>query len=134
MSQVQYSNYLFTHAGVSEVWLKNNGWNDTQNIANFINNLWETNKQAFNFTPDKFSDWSGDSKTQPPIWIRPISLIKSSDNINLHQVMGHTTQGKLRIADVKNDGSKLYYFIDTLGTSREYLLIEKGNYCYAKRY
>lgn len=60
----------------------------------------------------------GDDVTQTPIWVRPYSLqIDKLDDFR--QVVGHTTQDKLQIG-------KHITYIDTLGTSGEYLIIEDG--------
>lgn len=92
--------YLITHAGVTLNWYQK--WIDKKReditlkeICNRINNLWETNKESFQFRPNatKLSDHYGDSSTHSPIWIRPLSLWQnnifgfSTDKI---QIIGHT--------------------------------------------
>lgn len=124
-------NILFTHAGVSEVWLRNVVVDlevpeyRANKIADFINEVWKYKPHNFNFC----GIWSstGDEETQTPIWIRPRSLMKSSQNIKkegIVQVCGHTTQSQIDI-EGKATGGK-YFFIDTLGTSKEYLIIDDG--------
>lgn len=75
-------NIIYSHAGVSQVWL------DNSNLSlNDINNQEPT--ALFGFTPDSYSDYSGDSITQPPTWIRPLTLIQC--NIEGYtQIVGHT--------------------------------------------
>ncbi|MFN9953647.1 MAG: hypothetical protein ACK55I_11145, partial [bacterium] len=68
--------YLFTHAGVSSVFMDNiygtDGW-DVNNVVNDLNELWKHKPFAFEFT-----GWDpyGDNIQQTPIWIRPGSLMK----------------------------------------------------------
>lgn len=79
-----HNNLLFSHAGVSSVWMKNSKIND----VNSINDLEPT--ELFGFTPDIFFDMSGDSKTQPLTWIRPEILIKYMIP-GYTQIVGHTS-------------------------------------------
>ena len=74
---------VFSHAGVSEVWMKNVGLED----VNQINEL-EPSKY-FGFWPCKLSDYSGDSATQPPTWIRPWTLISHAFK-DYTYIIGHT--------------------------------------------
>lgn len=116
-------NYLFTHAGVGETWLSKNGYileEQELPIDEFINDLWKYQPNKF-----KFTGWeqTGDNIGQTPIWIRPKSLMVDSKNLNKEgyiQIVGHTTMTKIDLENSKKAG---YYFIDTLGTSREYLEI-----------
>lgn len=73
---------LFSHAGVSKVWLNNNNLT----IEDINNQGWN---EKFGFTPNRYSDTSGTSETQPPTWIRPDSLMKYAVNDYI-QVVGHT--------------------------------------------
>ncbi len=70
------------------------------------------------------SDSSGDSSGQTPIWIRPRALMVDNQEIKKDyiQIMGHTQMRKLDIEGKATGGR--YYFIDTLGTSGEYLIYE----------
>jgi hypothetical protein len=77
-------NIVYSHAGVSNVWMDINGLTD----INQINDL--TPSEKFGFTPCKMSDYSGDSVTQPPIWIRPWGLFESAFG-NYTYVVGHTS-------------------------------------------
>ena len=87
--------FVFSHAGVSQEWLKNVGLDD----VNKINELEPSEK--FGFWPCKLSDYSGDSCTQPPTWIRPWSLIEYAYS-DYTYIVGHTSyRGK--IINVKDE-------------------------------
>jgi hypothetical protein len=109
--------FLFTHAGVSEVFLEYVCVPLNDGVADSLNTLWKENKKAFMFCgPEMY----GDNPEESPIWIRPHSLIRSSKTLKkrgIKQVVGHT--GMETIALFKD-----YLFIDTLGTSGEYLIID----------
>lgn len=113
-------NFLFTHAGVGEVWLDYAGW-DSSPIDKFINDTWKREpRSAFTFCGPESS---GDNVTESPIWIRPKSLTRSSINLKKFfiQVVGHSTVKSIDWKG-KSTGGR-YFFIDTLGTSGEYLII-----------
>ena len=115
-------NYLFSHAGLSKTWCAANHLNTNCSKEEFelqTNELFYNLPRRFMFTIGRNRSTTGDDITQSPIWIRPASL--ALDKIdNYIQVVGHTMQHRLRIV---ND----IILIDTLGTSKEYLVIdEKG--------
>lgn len=119
-----FDNYLFTHAGVCVEWLKMHDYQD-QEVTEFINDQFRFKPKSFNF-----NGWesSGDNIGQTPVWIRPRSLVTSGKFSGLKdkfiQIVGHTT---MRCIDIKGKATGgRYYFIDTLGTSGEYLIIENG--------
>lgn len=119
----QMDEFLFSHAGVSHDWLMLHWkeYNDVD-VAKIVNDLWEFTPRAFKFAG---RDPYGDSQTSSPIWIRPHSLQKSNRDTlrnKFIQVVGHT-QVKNMDREGKATGGR-YYYIDTLGTSREYLIIE----------
>lgn len=126
-----FDDFLCTHAGVGETWI-NNTTEDAQvdplleyeasAIADWINDLWKYKSQYFQFTG---CENTGDSIGQTPLWIRPLSLTKDSHEIrkSVIQIVGHTQQSKLYTDEISTLGGR-YYFIDTLGTSGEYLIIE----------
>ena len=74
---------LFSHAGVSEEWLE---------IAN-IESINDINKMEpcdlFGFLPSRPGDYNGSSPTQPPTWIRPVTLAECAIT-NYTQIVGHT--------------------------------------------
>jgi predicted phosphodiesterase len=110
-----YDKYVFTHAGVTKTWAKNSGV-DVNNLQESVNNLFKTDIKKFKFTVGpNFSNY-GDDITQPPIWVRPESLFMDMIDGVLY-VVGHTTQKN--ITQIGN-----IILIDTLGTSREYFVIE----------
>lgn len=126
-------NILFTHAGVCETWLMNNDEHiqvdkpfTAKGIADVVNDLWTYKPLSFKYISG-LGDYSGtgDSIGQTPIWIRPRSLMKDSQGmkqVGIVQVCGHTQMNEIDIKG-KATGGK-YYFIDTLGTSKQYLIIE----------
>lgn len=122
-----YENYLFTHAGLSPIWIKEienyvpieSPNLDAQSLADYINMLWEFKPLIFKFISG--GDSSGNDKYQSPIWIRPTALIESWINIknNITQIVGHTKQIQIDIKDK-------FIFIDTINTNNEYLIIENN--------
>ena len=127
----QFDEFLCTHAGVSEVFMDGvfgkTGWS-ISNIADNLNELFKHKPNAFLFDS---RDWSGngDDIIQSPIWIRPRSLMKAGKmdrELKKHviQIVGHTHQDQIDIKGKATGGR--YYFIDTLPTSGEYLVIEDG--------
>jgi hypothetical protein len=129
----QIDNILFTHAGFSPVWLESifgEGYKltDGQTYADLINDIWKYKPNTFCFfAPNRgpYSDY-GDDVFQSPVWIRPKSLQKASKGLRkeIIQVVGHTAQNKIDIKG-KSTGGR-YYYVDTLETSGEYLVIEDG--------
>lgn len=127
--QIAYNhgNFLFTHAGVSEIFMNDclgkDGWEMTaEAIAEDVNELWKHKPLAFTF--NGFEQY-GDNQQQTPIWIRPRSLMKGGQSLKkkgIIQVVGHTQQDQIDIKG-KATGGK-YFFIDTLGTSKQYLIIQ----------
>lgn len=115
--QVSYKreDFLFTHAGVTDTWLSQVGYKG-EAIDDFINDLFRSSPHAFLFNGN---DPYGDDVTQSPLWVRPRSLRKDAYGYGtFRQVVGHTSMKKLVMEE--DD----FYFIDTLGSSREYLVIE----------
>lgn len=112
-----HENILFTHAGVTKTWCKNNSI-DLHDISNSINQKFMTDRKAFSFTMGVLASKFGDDKEQSPIWVRPFSLV--TDKIDGYvQVVGHTKKDNLLLRDHIN-------LIDCLGTSKEYFILEDG--------
>jgi hypothetical protein len=121
----QMGDFLFTHAGVSYDWLKINKWEGWESVEEKVNDLWEYTPNVFGFAG---RDPYGDSKISSPIWIRPYSLQAANRDTlrdQFIQVVGHTTQGKID-TEGKSTGGR-YYYIDTLGTSGQYMILEQIN-------
>lgn len=60
---------------------------------------------------------------QSPIWVRPGSLRKDAfDYEHTKQVVGHTQMRKLEIE------TERYFFIDTMGSKREYLILNEEGF------
>lgn len=142
-----HDNIVYSHAGVSDVWMQNNDLTDISQI----NDLEPSEK--FGFTPCKLSDYCGDSVTQPPTWIRPWALFGNTFG-DYTYVVGHTTE--MDIVFMKEAAIKQYkesYFddlfppdqsviddinsrnnvivCDTLGT-KTYLIVEDGKFTIVK--
>ena len=122
----QQDNILFSHAGISHVFLSKYYPNyDVTKVADYINELFYHKPLVFKFNTQA-SDPYGDDVFQSPIWIREKSLMLANKNTELKetyiQVYGHTVTNKI---DTKghHTGGK-YYCIDTLNTSKEYMYIE----------
>lgn len=103
---------IFTHAGVSETWLKDKGYYETEDekdMQQFINDLFKYKPMAFRFVG---ANPYGDSLQSSPIWIRPKSLMSDPPKFEeLTQIVGHTHQNLTTI----DRGDKIKYaFIDSL--------------------
>lgn len=133
--QMAYSfeNFLFTHAGVSPVFMDQvfgiDGWSK-ETLVKDLNELFKHKPKAFEFNG---FESTGDNSTQTPIWIRPRSLMSANKRHpkglrkDYIQIVGHTQMNKLDLeGSMKNTGGR-YYFIDTMDTSGEYLIIENNN-------
>jgi hypothetical protein len=121
----QFNYFLFSHAGVSYDWLIKHGWDGTSNVVDYVKDVWLYKPNSFMF--DGYDPY-GDSKISSPIWIRPNSLQKSNKDTELKtkyiQIVGHTQQKQIDIKNKATNGR--YYYIDTLSTSGEYMIIEDG--------
>lgn len=129
-----YKNICFSHAGVSSVWMNNNNIKSLEDI-----NTLEPSK-LFAFT-GKMSDFTGESPQQPPIWIRPWTLIDCGYRGVIH-VVGHTSL-KPGIKNVKEEYSKyndysqteLDNFVDVWCCDqlpKEYLIIDNDKFIVKK--
>lgn len=80
-----HDNIIFSHAGVSEYWLK-----EVACLAKPEDISFDTVPlDLFNFNTIKGYDPYGDTISQSPIWIRPWSLLQSAVE-GYRQVVGHT--------------------------------------------
>lgn len=128
------SKTIFSHAGISDIWLKsvenyvmkNNKlvFQNTDALINSINNIEPC--ELFAFTPENNYDYYGDSETQPLTWIRPGTLcfcnVKGYD-----QVIGHTVTGKIVNMQQATRGKQNIWLCDSLEYAN-YLIIEDGKY------
>jgi predicted MPP superfamily phosphohydrolase len=128
-----FDDYLFTHAGVSPVFMDQvfgkDDWNK-ENVVVDLNELFKYKPRAFEFNG---FDSSGDNTTQTPIWIRPRSLMsankkhKKSLKKDYIQIVGHTAMRKIDLEDNDKFTGGRYYFIDTMEISGNYLVIQDNN-------
>lgn len=130
-----YKNICFSHAGVSSIWMKQKNLKSLEDI----NTLEPSEK--FAFTPCKMSDYSGNSVTQPPTWIRPWTLIDCAYKGYIH-VVGHTSV-KPGIRNIKEEYIKhgsysqveLDHFADVWccdALPEEYLIIDNDKFIVKK--
>jgi predicted phosphodiesterase len=123
---------LFTHAGVSSVFMDQvfgkDGWK-VENLAIDLNEMFKYKPKTFEFGEmlhyNTYQDPYGDNEAQSPIWIRPRALMKANKDTlrkQIIQVVGHTEQKQVDKRGGSTGGR--YWFIDTLGTSGEYLVID----------
>jgi len=130
----QIDDMLFTHAGVSSVYmdqvLGKGGWK-IETIVKDLNELFKYKPRSFEFgqfamiNKMSYLDPYGDSEDQSPIWIRPRALMRANKDTlrkQIIQVVGHTEQKQVDKRCGSTGGR--YWFIDTLGTSGEYLVID----------
>ena len=127
----QMGEFLFSHAGVSSKFMDNLfndefGWK-IENIAIDLNEMFKYKPLEFKFGVNskvQYLDPFGDNEDQSPIWIRPRSLMKANRDTlrkEVIQIAGHTEQTQIDKKGGATGGR--YYFIDTLGTSGEYMII-----------
>lgn len=114
-----YKDIAFTHAGITKTWCKNNEI-DMNFIEKSVNDLFLKYKSRFMFTPGKNFSHFGDDVEQSPLWVRPNSLLLDKIE-NFYQVVGHTMMNTLLYEDC-------VYFVDTMGTTKEYLVIDNGKF------
>lgn len=110
---------IFSHAGISAKWLENN-----ELCINEINDL--PIDERWKFTPDNFNDWSGESISQPPTWIRPASLAASWPEGNPIQIVGHTGYGKIFKPEFHSPLDKIDLFLCDALEQKQYLVYEDG--------
>jgi predicted MPP superfamily phosphohydrolase len=128
-----FDKYLFTHAGVSPVFMDQvfgeNDWS-VENVVVDLNELFRYKPKAFEFNG---FDGHGDNTTQTPIWIRPRSLMQANKKHTKSlkkdyiQIVGHTQMKRLDLTGSDKFTGGRYYFIDTMETTGEYLIIQENN-------
>jgi len=110
---VCYDNYLFSHAGVSRIWMREKGMQHYTDI----NNLFQTYPLVLDFVNKINSDAAGNNVYQSPLWIRPDSLSKSALP-NYHHVVGHTRIKEISI--ITQEESKLIIYRHSTTTVSNY--------------
>ena len=139
----QMDEFLFTHAGVSSDFMNSVfgdefGWK-VENIAMDLNEMFKYKPRTFDFgmainiSKMSYMDPTGDNIEQSPIWIRPRSLMNANYNTlrkQVIQVVGHT-----QVREIDTEGmatGNRYWFIDCLGTSGQYMVINDGEISFNK--
>ena len=111
---------IFSHAGVSDVWMKNSEIDSVHDI----NSLEPS--ELFGFTPNYYGDCYGDSETQPPVWIRPQALCKCNVK-GWDQVVGHTpVRAIINVGKSAKDKQNIW-LCDALGV-KQYLVIDNNEF------
>jgi predicted MPP superfamily phosphohydrolase len=128
-----FQDYLFTHAGVSPVFMDEvfgeNDWS-VESVVVDLNELFRYKPKAFEFNG---FDAYGDNTTQTPIWIRPRSLMSANKKHEKSlrkdyiQIVGHTAMRRIDIDGSDKFTGGRYYFIDTMEVSGDYLVIQDNN-------
>ena len=128
-----FGDYLFTHAGVSPVFMDqvfgSDDWSKESVVVD-LNELFRYKPKAFEFNG---FESTGDSTTQTPIWIRPRSLMSANKKHkkglkkDYIQIVGHTQMQKIDLIGSDKFTGGRYYFIDTMDTSGDYLVIQDNN-------
>lgn len=111
---------VFSHAGVSDVWMKNSEIDSVHDI----NSLEPS--ELFGFTPNYYGDCYGDSETQPPVWIRPQALCKCNVK-GWDQVVGHTPVRTIINVGKSAKGKQNIWLCDALGV-KQYLVIDNNEF------
>ena len=126
------NNYIFSHAGISQTWWKSLELGDpTKDNILKINQLEPS--PLFAFTPDRFSDYYGDSFSQPCTWIRPTALVQNALE-NWNQIVGHTRVNNpgniiLQLKSYKDNWDfniEELWCVDALPL--QYMIMEDGKY------
>lgn len=109
---------IFSHAGVSDYWLKKVTMLDDVREVNFDS----VTLDSLNWNKLTGYDGYGNTVSQSSIWIRPQSLLKSKVD-GYRQIVGHTGLG----TPVDEQG---LYFNDLL--PNYYIIVEDGNISFVK--
>ena len=128
-----FGEFLFTHAGVSPVFMDQvfgeDDWSKESVVVD-LNELFRYKPKAFEFNG---FDGYGDNTTQTPIWIRPRSLMSSNKKHDKGlkkdyiQIVGHTAMKRIDLKGSDQFTGGRYYFIDTMEVSGDYLVIQDNN-------
>jgi predicted phosphodiesterase len=122
----QLDNILCSHAGIGHNWLVEQEKYESGSIADFVNDIWKYKPNQFMFCG---FDSYGDSFTQTPIWIRPLSLMAGNKETFLKkdyiQIVGHTGVKHIDINGKATGGR--YYLIDAIDMG-QYLIYENEKF------
>ena len=127
--------FLFSHAGITKTWLEPLYLEYTDgdlskhllSICSAVNFLFSAERAAFRFLIGRNFSNTGNDITQGPLWVRPRSLFEDGLEGEITQIVGHTQHGEMIITNMAPETSKRSFaFIDCLGTSGEYLVIDSG--------
>lgn len=112
---------LFTHAGITKTWLKNNLELEVldNNTVDIINDYLYYRPSVFKFKRGPNVSLTGDDITQPPIWVRPYSL--SKDKFDIWYSIGHTQQEDISIVEEHK-----IVLTDCLTRNTSYVIFEDG--------
>lgn len=110
-------NVVVVHAGITQTWAENNGWDGEVNIVDFTNELWKYKPGQFHFTPGDHYNPYGDEICQTPVWVRNNSLLIDAIP-GIIYIVGHTRHNEL------TKYNENLYVIDTLDVSKEYLIFD----------
>ena len=126
-------NTVFSHAGISKDWLREEMKIDPDNLTDeILNSINEVEpNEKFGFAFRERWDVYGESPYQPLTWIRPNTLIDVMIP-GYNQVVGHTTMSKVFNAKTMEKIDNDLWLCDALGDGW-YLTINEGKYI-AKQY
>lgn len=110
---------LYSHAGVSRVWMERAKAGDVHDI----NGMEPSELFGFSLV-DYPADNYGTSPTQPPTWIRPDTLAENAV-AGWNHIVGHTPMDN--ICSRKSVNGDTLWFCDTL-ENRQYLVVEDDNF------
>lgn len=115
---------IFSHAGISNYWLKN----VAQCKLNEVNNI-DLKSEVIGFNYLMGYDPYGNTISQSPIWIRPQALFEDGLT-GYNQVVGHThmKDNNIFVKEFKENCN--FYFCDTLPD--QYLVNEDGDFTIKK--
>jgi predicted phosphodiesterase len=114
---VTYGAILFSHAGVSAVWMKEQGIKKIE----MINERFKEDPLIIDFVMGEDFEPHGDNPYQSPVWIRPKSLLAAAVK-KFDQVVGHTPVEKTAIL---SRGQLSFVFADT--GFRDYNIVDTEN-------
>lgn len=129
---LQIDDVVFSHAGITQRW-----YEDMQKKYPEITCFEDINKiepsEMFGFRSNKFSDYYGDTPTQPLTWVRPGCLCEYGFP-EIRYVVGHSTRDsvteyKKLLTEQHDLGDYAHceiWVCDTL--PREYLIIDHGEF------